>query len=169
MNALVGLVVVPVRNSLILIGSTFRTFSAVVSKRRGPEPGFVHDALATRSPLNGFGPEVTVKTALTVSPGATEPNVAESLRVPATTALQCRSGPATRNFTSTAGDPVVFVNVTVVFCEDPGVNVCSPGGVAVAEAGARLSRWTSYLAATTLAWTALSVVSVGYAAVITPS
>ena len=33
------------------------------------------------------------------------------------------------NLTPAAGAPVVFVNVTVVSCEDPGVNVWSPGGV----------------------------------------
>ena len=71
----------------------------------------------------------------------------------------------------TAGAPVVFVNVTVVSCEDPGENVCSPGGVAIADAGARLSRGTSYLAATTLACTSWSVASEGNvpAAVIAPS
>ncbi len=78
------------------------------------------------------------------------------------------------NLTPTTGTPVVFVNVTVVSCEDPGENVWSPGGVAVAEAlwpGARLSRGTSYLAATTLACTFWSVASVGKvpAAVIAPS
>ena len=55
------------------------------------------------------------------------------------------------SFTPTAGDPVVFVNVTVLSCEDRGANVWSPGGVAVAEAGVRLSRCTSYWAATMLA------------------
>ena len=75
------------------------------------------------------------------------------------------------NLTPVAGAPVVFVNVTVVSCEDPGENVWSPGGVAVADAGARLSRGTSYLAATTLACTSWSVASVGKvpAAVIAPS
>ena len=75
------------------------------------------------------------------------------------------------NVTPTAGAPVVFVNLTMVSCEDPGENVWSPGGVAVAEAGARLSRCTSYLAATTLACTSWSVASVGKvpAAVIAPS
>jgi len=46
---------------------------------------------------------------------------------------------------------VVFVNVTVDSCEDRGENVWSPGAVAVSAAGVRLSRCTSYLAATTLA------------------
>ena len=65
------------------------------------------------------------------------------------------------NLTPEAGAPVVFVNVTVVSCEDRGENVWSPGGVAIAEAGARVSRATSYLAATTLACTSRSVASVG--------
>ncbi len=43
---------------------------------------------------------------------------------------------------SFAGAPVVFVKVRVVCCEEPGEKVCSPVGVAVADAGARLSRGT---------------------------
>src|SRR5215471_4782944 len=169
MNALVGLVLVPARNSLILIGLTFRTFSAVVSLCLPPFIGFVHEALPTRSPLNGAGPEVTVKVALTLAPGATESNVLEVSVVPGTTEAHCLSGTEMLSFTPTARDPVVLVNVTVEFCADPGVNVWSPGGVVVAEAGVRLSRCTSYLAATMLACTFWSVASVGYPAVITPS
>src|SRR5215467_8293849 len=169
MNALVGLVLVPARNSLILIGLTFRTFSAVVSLCLPPFIGFVHEALPIRSPLKGAGPEVTVKVALTLAPGATESNVCDVSVVPAATEVHCMSGTAMLSFTAAARDPVVLVNVTVEFCEDPGANVWSPGGVAVAEDGARLSRCTSYLAATMLACTALSVASVGYPAVITPS
>ena len=56
---------------------------------------------------------------------------------------------------------VVLVYVTVDSWLEPGANVCSPGGVAVAEAGVRLSACTSYLAATMLACTAWSVASVG--------
>ena len=59
------------RNSLILIGLTFRTFSAVVSDCFPPVAGFVHEALPTRSPLKAAGPEVTLKVALTLAPGAT--------------------------------------------------------------------------------------------------
>ena len=55
------------------------------------------------------------------------------------------------NLTPVTGTPATFLNVTVVSCEDPGENVWSPGGVSVADAGATLSRGTSYLAATTLA------------------
>src|SRR5450756_1147864 len=71
MNESVGLLLVPIRNSLILIGLTFRTFSAVVSNCLPPCVGFVHQALPTRSPLKGAGPEVTLKVALTLAPGAT--------------------------------------------------------------------------------------------------
>ena len=49
-------------------------------------------------------------------------------------------GPEMFNLTPAAGAPVVFVNVTVVSCEDPDENVWSPGGVAFADAGARLNR-----------------------------
>ena len=58
-------------NSLILTGLTFRTFSAVVSDCFAPLVGFVHEALPTRSPLKAAGPEVTLKVALTLAPGAT--------------------------------------------------------------------------------------------------
>src|ERR1019366_7367015 len=131
MNESVELVGEPalMRNSLILIGLTFRTFSAVVSECFPPVVWFVH----------------------------------------------CLLGTEMLNWTPTAGAPVVFVNVTVVSCEEPGENVWSPGGVAVAGVpsgpGARLSRGTSYLAATTLACTNWSVASEGKvpAAVIAPS
>src|SRR5215472_2102289 len=151
MNELVGLVLVPARNSLILIGLTFRTFSAVVVNCLPPRVGFVHAALPIRSPLKGTGPEVTWKVALTLAPGATESNVCDVSVVPATNEVHNRSGTEMLSFTPTAVDPVVFVNVTVESCADPGVNVWSPGGVAVAEAGVRLSRCTSYAAATMLA------------------
>ena len=43
------------------------------------------------------------------------------------------------SLTPAAGAPVVLVKVRVVSCEDPGEKVWSPGGVAVADAGARPS------------------------------
>src|SRR5450759_668150 len=177
MNESVELVGEPalMRNSLILIGLTFRTFSAVVSECFPPVVWFVHWALPTRSPLKAAGPAVTLKVALTLAPGATvSAIVTDVLVVPGTTEVHCL-GTEMLNWTPTAGAPVVFVNVTVVSCEDPGENVWSPGGVAVAGVpsgpGARLSRGTSYLAATTLACTSWSVASEGNvpAAVIAPS
>src|SRR5215469_7120496 len=143
MKALVGLVLVPARNSLILIGLTFRTFSAVVPLCLAPFAGLAHEALPTRSPLKGTGPEVRVKVALTLAPGATESNVFDVSVVPGMTEVHCLLGTVMLSFTPTARDPVVLVNVTVEFCEDPGANVCSPGGVAVAEAGVRLRLCTS--------------------------
>src|SRR6266702_2440479 len=169
MNALVGLVLVPARNSLILIGLTLRTFSVVIPDCFAPFVGFVHAALPIRSPLKGAGPEVTLKVALTLAPGATESNVCDVSVVPGMKEVHCLLGTEMLSFTPAARDPVVFVNVTVEFCEDPGVNVWSPGGVVVAEAGDRLSRCTSYLAATTVASTCWSVASVGNPAVMTPS
>jgi len=59
------------RNSLILTGLTFRTFSAVVSDCVTPLAASFHEARPTRSPLKGAGPEVTLKVALTLAPGAT--------------------------------------------------------------------------------------------------
>src|SRR5690348_19601 len=157
MNALVGLVLVPTWNSLILIGLTLRTFSAVVVNCLPPSvclppcSGFVHEALPTRSPLKGTGPEVTLKVALTLAPGATEPNVCDVSVVPGMKEVHCLLGTEMLSFTPTTRDPVVFVNVTVEFCEDPGANVWSPGGVVVSEAGVRLRSCTLYLAATMLA------------------
>src|ERR1017187_2639599 len=173
MNESVELVGEPalMRNSLILIGLTFRTFSAVVSECFPPLVGFVHWALPTRSPLKAAGPEVTLKVALTLAPGATGAAIITDVLVaPGTKEVHCL-GTEMLNWTPTAGAPVVFVNDTVVSCEDPGENVWSPGGVAVADAGARLSRGTSYRAGTTLACTNWSVASVGKvpAAVIAPS
>jgi hypothetical protein len=59
------------RNSLILTGLTFLTVSAMDSDCFSPLVWFVHEALATRSPLKASGPEVRLKVALTVAPGAT--------------------------------------------------------------------------------------------------
>src|SRR5450755_4101231 len=124
MNALVELVLVPARNSLILIGLTFRTFSAVVSDCLPPCPGFVHEALPVRSPLKAAGPDVTRKVALTLAPGATGcGNVTDVSLVPGTTFFNCPLTTEMLSFTPTAGDPVVFVNVTVDSCGDRGANV----------------------------------------------
>src|SRR5581483_3497289 len=172
-NELVELVGEPslTRNSLILIGLTFRTFSTAVSVCLAPLVWFAHWALATRSPLKAAEPEVTLKVALTLAPGATgSANVADVLVAPETTDAHCL-GTEMLNWRLTAGTPVVLVKATVVSLESPGENVCSPGGAAVVEAGAMLSRGTSYLAATTLACTSWSVASEGKvpAAVIAPS
>ena len=70
--------------------------------------------------------------------------------VPRATDFHCL-GTEMLSFTPTTGDPVVFVKVTVDSCDVPCENVWSPGGVAVAEAGVRLSCCTAYLAATMLA------------------
>src|ERR1700679_4246897 len=78
------------RNSLILIGLTLRTFSAVVSNRLLPPAGLVHQTLPTRSPLKACGPEVTLKVALTLAPGSTgSANVFDVCVVPPTKAVHC--------------------------------------------------------------------------------
>src|ERR1700678_3663710 len=130
MNEFVELSGELMRNSLILTGLTFRTFSAVVSECFPPavlpEVGFVHEALPTRSPLKAAGPEVILKVALTLAPGATgSANVADVLVAPETKAVHCL-GTETLNWTPNAGAPVVFVNVRVVSCEEPGENVWIP-------------------------------------------
>src|SRR5579871_275202 len=159
------------RNSLILIGLTLRTFSAVFSDCVRPVLWLVHEALPTRSPLKGADPAVILKIADTLPPGATgSVNVFDVSLAPETRALH-PFGTEMLNLTPAAGDPVVFVNFTVVSCEDPGEKVWSPGGASVADAGARLSGATSYFAATTLACTNWSVTFDGKvpAAVIAPS
>src|ERR1700677_2398393 len=125
MNEFVELSGELMRNSLILTGLTFRTFSAVVSEcfppAVPPEVGLVHEALPTRSPLKAAGPEVTLKVALTLAPGATgSAMVTDVLVAPGATEVHCLLGTAMLNWTPTAGAPVVFVNVTVASCEDPG-------------------------------------------------
>src|ERR1700747_521118 len=75
-----------IRNSLIFTGLTLRTFSAVLSVCA--LPSVVHRALATRSPLKAAGPEVTLKVALTLAPGAIGPaNVFDVWLAPATTSV----------------------------------------------------------------------------------
>ncbi len=106
--------------------------------------GFVQAALAIRSPLNAAGPAVTRKVALTLWPGLTgSGKLIEVSVLPATTLVHRLSGTVMLSLTPTAGDPVVLVNVTVLFWLEPGLKVCSPGGALVAEAGVRLSRCTS--------------------------
>src|SRR4249919_765460 len=81
------------RNSLILIGLTFRTFSAVVSVFFAPLVGFDHEAFATRSPLKGAVFEVILKVALTLAPGATGPaNVFDVSVLPCTMDVHCLPG-----------------------------------------------------------------------------
>src|ERR1043165_7776790 len=93
------------RSSLILMGLTFRTFSAVVSTCF--PLALVHQALPTKSPLKGAGPEVTLKVALTLAPGATgSANVFDVSAPPETTELHCVLGNEMLNFTPVAGTPV---------------------------------------------------------------
>src|ERR1700743_3140143 len=124
MNPSVGFVPVPARNSLTLTGLTFRTFSVIASDCLPRRDGPVQDALPVRPPLKATGPEVTWKVALTLAPGGPEPNVFDVSVLPATTDLHCLLAPETLSRTPAAGAPVVFVNVTVESCAEPGVNVC---------------------------------------------
>src|SRR4051812_37660848 len=115
----------PIRNSLILIGLTLRTFSAVVSDRLAPF--VVHAAFPTMSPLNAVGPEVTRNVALTLAPATTEANVCDVLLVPVTTADH-PPGSVRLSRTLVAAAPVVLVKVSVTSWLDPGANVCRPVG-----------------------------------------
>src|ERR1017187_3653454 len=100
-----------VLNSLILIGLTFRTFSAVVSDSFPPLVGFVHQTRPTRSPLKAAGPEVTLKAALTLVPGATGSAKAFDVSVVPEARAVHPLGTKMLNLTPIAGVPVVFVNV----------------------------------------------------------
>src|SRR5271166_1462561 len=97
------------RNSLILIGLTFRTFSTAVSDCIFPPSD--HEALMTRSPLKAAGPEVTLKVALALAPGAIVSENDETAELHPLGAEMLRWTPLTRA-------PLVFVNVTVTSCEE---------------------------------------------------
>src|SRR5215470_10911204 len=110
------------RNSLILIGLTFRTFSVVVSE--WVRLFTVQEALPTRSPLKAAGPDVTLNVALTLAPGATgSANFFDVSLLPETNEVHCLFGTAMLNVTPVAGASIVFVNVAVISCCDPGENV----------------------------------------------
>src|SRR5262245_59795624 len=127
MNEFVALFRTPpvIRNSLIRTGLTLRTFWTAVSTCFAP----VHRALPARSPLNAAGPDVTLNVALTVEPGATGSVIAADVFTDVHPL-----GAVTLNSTPVTGAPVVFVNVTVVSCDEAGEKVCNPVGIS-AEAG----------------------------------
>ena len=92
-----------------------------------------------------------LKVALTLAPGAmVSAKVFIVSLAPEATALQ-PLGTVMLSLSPETGSPVVLVKVRVVSCEDSMRTSGVRAEVAVAEAGARLSRCTSYLAATTLA------------------
>src|SRR5689334_7298220 len=110
MNELVELAGEPelIANSLILIGLTLRTFWIVFSDSDLPA-ALIHEALPIRSPLNASRPEVTLKVAITVAPGATgSANVLDVSVPPAATADQ-PAGVVMLNFRPVTGAPVVLV------------------------------------------------------------
>jgi len=85
-----------------------------------------------------------LKIALTLAPGATgSAKVFDDSLVPVTTEVHCFEGREMLSWRPATGAPVVLVKVTVVSCEEPGVNVWRPEGVSPADRGARLSRGTS--------------------------
>ena len=129
-----------------------------IASCESPDP--VHSALAVRKPAPIAAGEVTLNVALTLAPGATGSLNVFDAPVPPETAALHPAGSERLNLTPAAGAPVVFVNVPVTSCADLGVNVVTRD---------RLSRCTSYLAATMFACTASVVASVGYPVVITPS
>src|SRR3954451_7445533 len=116
MNELLPLPVEPIRNSLILTGLVLRTFSAIETDS-APQL-----AVATMSPLNAAGPEVTFKVRVTLAPGATGSAIvtgASAVHPP---------GTVRPSLTPVTAAPVVFVKVTLVSWLEPSENVCRPGG-----------------------------------------
>src|SRR5579885_1542074 len=141
-----------IRNSLILIGLTLRTFSTAVAVWVAALVVFVQEALPTRSPLKAAGPEVILKVAVTLATGATgSANFLDVSVVLETDTLHSLFGKAMLSVTPAAGASLVFVNVAVISFAAPGEKVWSPGGVAAADVGARVRGATSYSAATILA------------------
>src|SRR4051812_30240632 len=114
MNELVGSVLVPMRDPLILTGLGSRTPSVVLSRRRTRVFGLIPLSGPAGSPSHGVRPAVTVNVALTRPPGATAGKVFERAPVPATTARH-RAGVDRLSRTPTAREPVVLVNVSVTF------------------------------------------------------
>src|SRR5471030_2408956 len=96
-------------NSLILTGLTFRAFSIAVSDCAWPP--VVQEALAIRSPLKAADPEVTLKVALTVAPGATgSAKVFDVSAEPETMEVQ-PVGTEMLNLSPVAGAAETFLNV----------------------------------------------------------
>src|SRR3954453_12593246 len=94
------------RSSLILIGPTLRTFSVAVSECFAPLVWLVHCACATRSPFSAAGPDVILKVALALAPGATGPAMVavfvgppapSEVEGPETTEVHCALGTAMLN------------------------------------------------------------------------
>src|SRR6185437_13822070 len=101
----------PTANSLIFTGLTFRTFSAILADCIPPAAWFSQKAVANKSPLKAADPEVTVKVALTLAPGAiVSENDFEASLLPETTAFHSL-GTMRLNLSPIAGVPVVFLNV----------------------------------------------------------
>ena len=128
------------RNSLILTGLTLRTFSAAVSDCFAAR-SVVQRALADQVAVEGRRPRGHLEgRAHARARSDRVGNVFDDFCVPGADSGPLLAGQRRCSAsTPVAGAPVVLVNVTVVSCDDPGVNVCSPGGVAVADAGARLT------------------------------
>src|SRR3954453_2729537 len=117
MNEFVPLPAEPMRNSLILTGLVLRTRSAIDADWPLPQA-----AVPIRSPLNGAWPDVTLIVLLMLAPGAT---VSVTVTGPS---VVHPAGALMPSLTPETGAPVVFVNVTIVSCVEPGENVCRPGG-----------------------------------------
>ena len=73
--------------------------------------------------MKAAGPEVTLKVALTLAPGATGSANVFDVLAPGDDGGPLLAGHGEAQAKPAAGAPVVFVNVTVVSCEEPGENI----------------------------------------------
>jgi hypothetical protein len=76
-----------------------------VSRTELRAAGFVHEALPTRSPLKAAGPEVTLKVALTLAPGATGQRTSSTSRWCPNEAVHCLLGTEMLSLTPVAARP----------------------------------------------------------------
>src|SRR4051794_12997123 len=111
------------------MGLTFRIFSTTVSDCVRALAS-VHETVALMSPLNAAGPEVTLNVALKLAPGATSALLGSP---PAATAIH-PAGNVIFRLTFFTAPLDVLTNATIETCEEPGENVCRPGGFSLAAA-----------------------------------
>ena len=145
------------RNSFILTGSTFRTFWAAVHWLLPAS----QLALAERSALMSFLPDVTENVTATLWPGSTGNPILRTLPLPFATTLFQPLGVTRLISRSLMVWPDVLVKTAVTFWVVLGANVCSRLGLSTLLGALMLSIDTSYPAATTLAWIAWLVSRVG--------
>src|SRR5579863_1131310 len=109
----------PKRISLILTGNALRTLCTVVSLNASSVDCSFQSALPVRKPASALAGEVMLKAALALAPGA----IGSISVFEAATADFHPVGRETLNLTPCSDAAVMFLNVTVTSCEEPGVNI----------------------------------------------